>query len=99
MKNFNAIILAFAMMFSGSAFAADPASSAGGASVGDVTKAEPALCPCGKAPDGSIKWCPCNSAGAEASSGGISTTAVVAGLVAAGAIALAAGHSSSTTQH
>jgi hypothetical protein len=121
MKNFNALILAFAMMFSGSAFAADPVSSAGGASVGDVPKvepasvgdvakaepasvgdvpkAEPASCPCGKNPDGTVKWCPCGVKGTDTSSVTISTTAVVTGIAVAAAIGLAAGHSSSTTQH
>lgn len=99
MKNLNALTLAFAMLFSGNVFAADPVSSAGGASVGDVPKAQPAQCPCGKNPDGTVKWCPCTSKGAEVSSGGISTTAIVAGVAVAGAIGLASGHSSSTTQH
>lgn len=99
MNRLSAMVLAFAMMFSGSVFAADSASSAGGASAGDSLKPQPALCPCGKQPDGTIKWCPCTSPEAETSSGGISTTAIVAGVAIAGALALAAGHSSSTTQH
>jgi hypothetical protein len=99
MKNFNALVLAFAMMFSGTAFAADPTTSAGGASVGDVHKAQPAQCPCGKNPDGTTKWCPCGEKGTDTSSGGITTTEVAVGVGIAAAIGLAAGGSSSTTQH
>ena len=99
MKNLSALALAFAMMVSGSVFAADAAvasSTAGGASSGDVPKGTPALCPCGKGVDGNLKWCPCGSA---ETSGSISTTAIVAGVAVAGIVAAAAGHSSSTTSH
>jgi hypothetical protein len=99
MKYLNALTLAFAILLPGSVFAADPESSAGGVSVGDVPKAQPAQCPCGKNPDGTIKWCPCGTEGSETPSETISTTAIVTGVAVAGAIGLAAGHSSSTTQH
>ena len=42
MKSLNALALACAMMFSGNVFAADSSSGPGGASVGNVPKAQPA---------------------------------------------------------
>jgi hypothetical protein len=72
------------------------AATAGGESTGDVPKGTPAMCPCGKEADGSLKWCPCGSAGTGIK---ISTTAIIAGVAVAGVIAAVAGHSSSATQH
>ena len=96
MKKFSALDFVLVMMVSGSVFAADAASTAGGVSSGDAAKATPALCPCGKAPDGTAAWCPCGSAGTD---GAISTTAIVTGVVVAGLIVAAASSSSSTTHH
>lgn len=101
MKNICTFALALAMMVSGSIYAADGTSasaSAGGTSVGDVPKGTPAMCPCGTGPDGNVKWCPC---GSEGTSGSISTTAIVTGVVVAGVVAAVAvgGGSSSTSHH
>jgi len=98
-NNLNVLALLFAMMITGSVFAADQTTSAGGASIGVVPKVQPASCPCGKEPDGSIKWCPCGSEGMGVSFMTVSTTAIVAGVAVAGVIAAVAGNSSSTTHH
>jgi len=98
MKNLRALSLALVMMFSGNVFAATPA---GGASIGDVPKPQAAQCPCGKNADGTPKWCPCGSSGAESTGSSFTTTQIVLGVAVAGAVAAVAsgGGSSSSTSH